>query len=140
MLRVALALVAVLWVGSAASADDKDKTKLSGTWVREAEGVEIKITFPKGGKADEMKISVMNGANGVVVKAKYTVDKDGLVKGTLTDVEEKGDFPGKPPKGLEFSFKVTVDGKKAKVEDFKAENVEGAKAIMEGEYDQKKDD
>ena len=31
-------------------------------------------------------------------------------------------------------------GKKAKLEDFQAENAENAKPIVEGEYDQKKDD
>jgi hypothetical protein len=141
MKRVAFAVVAVLFVGPVALADgkkeDKDKPKLSGTWAREVEGFEVKFQFVKD---EEMKIHVTNGANGCVVKAKYTVDKDGLVKGTVTDVEEKGEFPAKPPKGFEFEFKFKIDGKKAKLSDFKGENADGAKNIIEGDYDQKKDD
>jgi hypothetical protein len=140
MLRVACALFGVLVLGPVASADDKkdDKaTKPTGTWVREAEGFEVKFAFVKDG---EMKITVMTGGNGAIVKAKYSVEKDGTIKGTVTDVEEKGEFPAKPPKGLEFSFKFKVDGKKAKLTDFTAENAENAKPVVEGEYEQKKDD
>jgi len=141
MLRVAFGLVAALVIGSVGLAedkkDDKEKPKLSGTWVREVEGFEVKFQFPK---AEEMKITVMNGANGAVVKCKYTLDKDGVLKGTVTDVEEKGEFPAKPAKGFEFEFKFKVDGKKAKLSDFKGENADGAKPVIEGDYDQKKDD
>lgn len=140
MLRVAFALAAALFVGSVAVADekknDKDKPKLSGTWAREVEGFEVKFAFAK---ADEMKVTVMNGANGAVVKCKYTVDKDGVVKATVTDVEEKGEFPAKPAKGFEFELKFKIEGKKAKVSDFKGENADGAKPIIEGDYDEKKD-
>lgn len=141
MLRVACALVGVLVLGPAGSADDKkddkEKSKPSGTWVRESEGFEVKFAFAK---PEEMTITVMTGGNGAVVKAKYAVEKDGTIKGTVTDVEEKGEFPAKPQKGFEFSFKFKVDGKKAKLTDFTAENAENAKPIIEGEYDQKKDD
>jgi len=144
MQRGAFGLVLVLLAGgSAVTAEDKAvKSKPTGTWVREAEGFEIKFVFPKDkdAKSDEMKIVLSSGANGVTVKAKFTVDKDGVVKGTVGDVEEKGDFPGKPARGQEFSFKFTVDGKKAKLEDLKTENGDGAKPIIEGEYEQKKDD
>jgi hypothetical protein len=142
MLRVAFGLVAALLVCSATRADDKVKSKLAGTWVREAEGFEVKFVFPKekDGKPDEMKIVVANGGNGMTAKVKFSLDKDGVVKGTVTEVEEKGDFPSKPPKGFEFSFKFTVDGKKAKLDEFKAENAEGAKPIIEGDYELKKDD
>jgi hypothetical protein len=137
MLRVAFGLVAVLLVGPVGLAYDKDKPKLSGTWVREAEGFEVKFAFAK---ADELKVTIMSGGNGAVVTAKYAVDKDGAVKATVTEVEEKGEFPAKPPKGLEFSFKFKIDGKKAKLVEFAAENAENAKPVVEGEYTQKKDD
>jgi hypothetical protein len=140
MLRVACGLVAVLVVGSALGADDKkddkDKPKLSGTWVREVEGFEVKFQFPK---ADQLKVTVMTGGNGAVVTAKYETDKDGVIKATVTEVEEKGEFPAKPAKGFEFSFKFKIDGKKASLSDFDGKDAENAKPVVEGEY-QKKDD
>jgi hypothetical protein len=140
MLRVACALVAVLLVGPVGRGDDKkddkDKAKLSGTWVREVEGFEVKFQFVK---KDELTITVMTGGNGAVVKAKYEVDKDGAVKGTVTEVEEKGEFPAKPPKGLEFKFKFKIDGKKATLSDFEAKDAENAKPVVEGEYQKKED-
>jgi hypothetical protein len=137
MFRVACGLVAVLLVGSYSPAEDEGKPKLTGTWVREVEGFEIQIEFAK---ADQVKFTVMSGGNGVVATAKYTTDKDGQVKATITNVEEKGEFPASPPVGLEIQFKFKIDGKKAKLEDFEAENANEAKPIIEGEYEQKKKD
>jgi hypothetical protein len=141
MLRIALAGLAMVFaLGTVSQADDKktdDKAKLKGTWVREAEGLEIKIAFVK---ADEMTISVTAGDNSVKVINSYKVEKDGTIKGTVKDIEEKGEFPGKPPKGLEFSFKFKIDGKKATLTDFQAGDDEGAKAVVEGEYEAYKAD
>lgn len=141
MLRIALAGLAVVFaLGTVTQADDKKaegKSKLKGTWVREAEGLEIKIAFVK---ADEMTISVTAGDNGLKVTGSYKVEKDGTIKGTIKNVEEKGEFPSKPEKGQEFSFKFKIDGKKASLSDFEAGDDEGAKTVMEGDYEAAKPD
>ncbi len=115
--------------------DEKKAAKLSGVWVREAEGFEMKFAF----KPETMTISAKSGDNGVTVAAKYTVEKDGTIKGTATEVTVKGEFPNPPKKGFEFSFQFAIDGKKAKLTDFKGEEAEGAKAVVEGEYESKPD-
>jgi hypothetical protein len=142
MIRFVFAVVFALGLGLAALSDDKkadDKkaeTKtLKGTWVREAEGIKITFAFKK----DTYTATVAAGDNSVKVTCKYTIDKDGVVKSTVTDVEEKGEFPSKPPKGLEMSFKFTVDGKKAKLDDLKGEGTDAAKPAVEGEYEAMKD-
>jgi hypothetical protein len=138
MIRVLFGLFAVLLATPFMTADDKkadDKVPFAGTWVKEADGFEIKLTFKK---KNEMQMSVMNGVNGIVSTVEYTLGKDGAIKGKITKVEEKGEFPAKPPKGFEFTCKVTVKDKKAKLEDFKCD-IEGASMIMEGEYEKKDD-
>src|SRR3954451_23151735 len=80
MLRL-LAVVPVLALVAApgpAAADDKDKPALSGTWTREANGLDLKFEFAK----DTFKVSAFAGENGVVATCKYTVEKDGTVKAT----------------------------------------------------------
>ena len=88
---------------------------------------------------EEFRVGETAG-NGAVVKAKYTVDKDGVIKAKVTDVEEKGEFPAKPAVGFEFSFKFKIDGKTAKLTDFDGKDTENAKPVVEGDYEQKKDD
>src|SRR5437870_15160 len=105
LLAGGLGLALVLAFGSGTPADDKkdkDKPALSGTWVREANGLDLKFEFKD---KDILEITVAAGDNGVVAICKYTVDKEGIVKGKITEVKEKGNFPGKPPKDFEFSFK-----------------------------------
>jgi hypothetical protein len=140
-----VAALAVALTGVAAAQDKKvdDKAALSGTWEREANGLDLKYEFV--GK-DTLKISVFGGENGAIVTGKYTVDKDGVVKIKVTDVEEKGNFPSKPPKGAEFTFKWKVKGDTATVDEFTGlgtEEVkalaEAAKPLVEGEYARKKD-
>src|SRR3954464_5625132 len=92
-------VLALTAVGGPAAADDKDKVTLSGTWTREANGLDLKFDFSK----ETFKLSAFGGDNGVTITCKYTVEKDGTVKATVTKVEEKGNFPSKPPEGLEFS-------------------------------------
>jgi hypothetical protein len=129
--------VALVLVAGPAAADDKDKPALSGTWTREANGLDLKFEFAK-----EMtfKVSASAGDNGVVVTCKYALDKDGTVKATITKVEEKGMFQSKPPEGLEFSFKWKVKGNTASLDDLKGKDLEEAKPILEGEYQKKKAD
>ena len=137
MLRFTLGVL-LLAVGVALAEDQKDEKKdapkLSGNWVREADGHVIKFTFEE----KSLKIAVNVGENGMTATADYTVDKEGVLKAKVTKVEEKGEFPAKPPKGFEFSFKIAVKDKKATIDDFKSE-IEGAKGVVEGEYEKKTD-
>ena len=137
MLRFTLGVL-LLAAGVALAEDKKDEKKdapkLSGSWVRDADGTEIKFTFKDKKILD---VGAKNGENGMTATCDYTV-KDGVVTAKVTKVVEKGDFPAKPKEGFEFSFKFTVKDKKATIEDFKSE-LEGAKAVVEGEYEKKDD-
>ena len=132
MLRFTLGVL-LLAVGVALAEDKKDEKKdapkLSGSWVRDADGTEIKFTF-KDKTLDD-------GDNGMTATCDYTV-KDGVVKAKVTKVVEKGEFPAKPKEGFEFSFKVTIKDKKAKIDEFTSD-LEGAKAVVEGDYEKKDD-
>ena len=127
-------VLALAAVGGPAAADEK--AALSGTWTREANGLDLKFVFEK----ETFKVSAFAGDNGVTVTCKYTVGKDGTVKATIAKVEEKGNFPSKPPEGLEFSFKWTVKGNTANLDDLKGKELEDAKPILEGDYQKKKAD
>ena len=136
MLRLFAGTLALVLVVGPAAADDKDKVTHSGTWTREANGLDLKFDFTK----ETFKFSVFGGDSGVVVTCKYTVEKDGTVKATVSKVEEKGNFPAKPPDGLEFSFKWKVKGDTASLDDLKGPDLSDAKAIVEGDYQKKKGD
>jgi hypothetical protein len=136
MFRLLTVVVALGLVGMAAAQDKKDDKKtIAGTWTREANGLDIEFAFAK----DVLKITAMQGDNGVIVTTKFTVEKDGVVKVKVTGVEEKGTFPAKPPKDLEFSFKWTVkkDGGAA-LDDLKGDGLDEAKGALEGEFKAKK--
>jgi hypothetical protein len=122
------ALVLVLATGLAAAEDKK------ATWEREFNGVNLTFEFGK----DTLKVTALQGENGTIFTCKSTIDKDGLVKATVTDSTEKGNFPPTPKKGFEFSFKWKESGDTATVSDFKWEGLEEAKEIVEGEYKKKK--
>lgn len=137
MIRFALGLL-VLTAGLALAEDKKDEKKkdapkLSGSWVRDADGTEIKFTF----KEKTLDVGAKNGDNGMTATCDYTV-KDGVVSAKVTKVVEKGEFPAKPKEGFEFSFKITIKDKKATIDDFKSD-LDGAKAVVEGEYEKKDD-
>jgi hypothetical protein len=122
-----------LFTGLVAAEDKKEKDKPAvTTWTRESNGVDLKLEISK----DTMKGSVVAGENGFIATCKITMDKDDVVKATVTEVEEKGNFPNKPKVGLEFSFKWKVDGDKAELSDLKGDGVEDAKSIVE--YKKKK--
>jgi hypothetical protein len=129
-------VVALALVCGPVAADDKDKPALSGTWTREANGLDLKFVFEK----ETFKVSAFAGDNGVTVTCKYTVEKDGTVKAKITKVEEKGMFQAKPPEGLEFSFKWKAKGDTANLDDLKGQNLEEAKSVLEGDYQKKKAD
>jgi hypothetical protein len=129
------ALALAVTSGAGSRADDKKDSGPSGTWVREANGLDLKFEFT--GK-DTLKITVTGGDNAVIVTSKYTVEKDGRVKAKITDVEEKGKFPAKPPKGLEYSFTWKVKGDTATLDNLKGEGLDDAKPVLEGDYKRKK--
>jgi hypothetical protein len=112
------------------SADDKDKTT---TWMRESNGIELKFEFTK----DTAKFHVSAGDNSITASAKIKIEKD-VVTAEITDVETKGDIQDAPKKGDKVSFKWVVKGDTATLSDLKGDNVDNAKAIVEGEYKKKK--
>jgi hypothetical protein len=139
MLRIVSSLL-VLALGFTVWAEDKKEDKeqpIKGNWVREAEGVEIGFNFKT---KDQLIVSVIAGDNGVILTCKYSADKDGKVKATVTEVKEKGEFPAKPPKGYEFKCVFKVEKESAKLSDFEGENADQARAVVEGEYKSKKAD
>jgi hypothetical protein len=93
------------------------------------DSVELKFEIGK----DTAKYTVSSGENGCTVTAKLTREKD-VIKSEVTDVKVKGNFPGAPKKGDKVSFKWVVKGDKATLSDLEGDNVENAKAIIEGEY------
>jgi hypothetical protein len=127
-------LLLALLIGPVAADDKKDSKEKYVSWEREANGFDLKFDFGK----DKLKLNVFNGENGVIVTCKMSMDKNGLVKATVTEVEEKGNFPQKPKIGLEFSFKWKVEGDTGTLSDLMGEGVEEAKPLAEGEYKKKK--
>jgi hypothetical protein len=137
MVRLLVAGFALALLATSAPAQDKKDPKEQPApvvWERESEGVDLRFEFGQ----DALKLTAMIGENGFVAKCKVTIDKEGLVKAKFTSVEEKGSAPAKPSVGDEFSFKWKVNGDKAVLSELKGENVEDAKAIVEGEYKKKK--
>jgi hypothetical protein len=132
MMRM-LALAAVVVFANAAFAEDK-KAKPSGNWVREVDGFEIRFAFK-----DDLVVTAKAGDAALTVTYKYEIDKEGVIKATVNEVKVKGDFPAHPEKGQEMSFKFTIDGKKAKLSDFKSKELGEAKDVLEGAYESKTD-
>ncbi|HEX4612043.1 MAG TPA: hypothetical protein VH092_27855 [Urbifossiella sp.] len=133
----AFAAVLVVSAGSAGQEEKKDTkgTGPTGVWTREAGGLDLKFDF--GGKGS-FKLVAFAGVNGIVATCKYAV-KDGVVKAEVTDVDEKGSFPSKPPVGFEFSFKWVAKGDTAELSDLKGDNIDNVKPVVEGEYQRAKE-
>jgi len=108
--------------------------KPTGKWSHTAGGFEIVLDFAK----DSVIMTVDNSGNSITATCTSTVEDDGTVKLKITKVEEKGSFPEKPPVGLQISFVWKADGKTATLKDFKGDNIDEAKNIVEGEYTLKK--
>jgi hypothetical protein len=131
-----LALATIAAVALAAQAEDKKAPEMpSGTWTHKTDELELRFTFKK----DELKIVAKTGDATLTVTSKCEIDKDGMIKVTISDVKTKGDFPTEPKEGQEMTFKFSVDGKKAKLSDFKSKDLDHAKAVIEGEYESKSD-
>ncbi len=134
-----LACTVLVLTGLPASGDDKkndqDKPALSGVWARKE--AELRIDFSD---KDVMKISPHGKDEIVVIRCKYTLEKGGLVKAKVTELEgkEKEKVKEVVPVDLEFSFKWQVKKDVATLDDVKGDNVEMLKAHLEGEYERKK--
>jgi hypothetical protein len=135
-----LACAVLILAGPSASADDKkdDKGKpaLSGAWAKK-DG-EMKIEF---GDKSVLKLFPHGEKAGIVVVCKYSLDKDGVVKAKITELEAKEDVKEKlsqlVPVGLEFTFKCKVKDNAATLEDVAGDKSEALKSHLEGEYEKK---
>lgn len=125
----ALALLAALTAAAEDKKDPKDKSAVA-VWERESGGIDLRFEMGK----DALTFKVFSGENGFVAAATTKADKDGVVKATVTAVEEKGKFPLVPKKGFEFSFKWKETGDKAVLSGLKGEGLDEAKGVVEGEY------
>ena len=140
MMRFTMSLLAIAVAGFFGTVQAEDKKKdeqpLKGTWVREAESIELSFQFKT---KDELIVSAKAGGNSVAITCKYTV-KDGVVSAEVKSVKEEGDFPAKPPVGYKMKFKFQITKDTAKLSDYEADNHEQVKPIIEGEYKAKKAD
>lgn len=127
----AAALVASAGSPAQDAKPDKRAAPLSGVWTRESGGLDLKFDFT-GGKA-AFKVYVFSNADGVVATCKYEV-KDGVVKAEVTEVEEKGSFPNKPPVGFGYSFKWQPKGDTAELSDLTGDNIDAVRPAVEGEW------
>lgn len=127
-------LVLTLAVGAEDKKDDKKKekpAKLTGSWSKDIGDGTVTFEF----KSKDKLIATLDAGNKkLVVTCEYSVDKDGLVKGKITQSEGDGD---KPQDGYTFKFKFVVDGDKAKLSDYDADNADAVKSLLEGEYKKK---
>jgi hypothetical protein len=118
------------------AADDEDKAALSGVWERK--GGDLKIEFAD---KDVLKIAPHGDKAMFVIVCSYTVDKQGLVKVKLTDLEGKEELKQKAkdalPIGLKFSFKWQVKNDTATLDDVKGDNADRLKSHLEGDYEKK---
>lgn len=136
MNRLFAGVCAALFAISFVSAEEKkeDKPVLSGIWTKDIDGAIISFDFSK---KDKVVVMVEASDKSITMTCKSTVDKDGVVKATAEKIENKNEFPSEIKKGYEFKMKVKVDGKKATISNFEAENADAAKNIVEGEYTKK---
>lgn len=130
---VVAACAALILIGRSA-ADDKDKPALSGVW--KLQGGEPKIEFAD---KETLKISPHGDSDVIVIVCKYTVEKEGRIKGKITELQGKEEVKQKAkeilPVGLEFSFKWTVKKDSATLDDMKGDNVDPLKGHLEGKYE-----
>lgn len=127
----------VLACRSAAAEDKKDdKPALSGTWVKKDGNLKVEFS-----DKDVMKIFPHGDKVNFAVTCKYTLDKSGLVKVELKELEGSAEFKEKAkghlPAGLKFSFTCKVKEGTAVLEDVKGEDIDILKSHLEGEYEKK---
>jgi hypothetical protein len=125
----------VVWATAAPAEDKKDTAALSGTWMMK--GGEMKIVF-----ADKETMKVYphgNKEDVLAIVCGYTVEKDGLVKAKVNELQGEAKDKAKDhvPVGVEFTFKWKVKDDTAKLDDVKGEKADVFKNHMEGEYEKK---
>ncbi len=88
---------------------------------------------------DLIKISPHGDHKVILIICKYTIDKEGLVKAKITELDGKAKdrVKDKLPIGLEFTFTWQVKDDTATLGDLKGDNVDILKARMEGKYEKK---
>lgn len=125
------ALVAAAVIAAPTIADDKKM--LEGSW--QLAGGEARIDFTK----DEIKISPHNKDEVILIVCTYTVEKDGVVKAKVSELQgtAKDKAKDKIPAGLEFSFKWQAKDGAATLDDVKGENVDLFRSHLEGKYEKK---
>jgi hypothetical protein len=123
-------------VPALADDDQGNKPALSGAWGKK-EG-QLKIQFADKGV---MKI-FPHGDDTCAILFSYTVEKGGLVKVKVTGFEGTEEVQKKiaehAPLGLKFSFKWTVKGDAATLNDVKGDKAETLKSHLEGDFEEKK--
>jgi hypothetical protein len=131
-LAVAACLIAA-FAGAPARADDKPA--VSGVWAQS--GGEMRIEFAD---KDVLKVSPHGKDELILFVCKYSVGKDGRIKAKITGHEgsEKASAKEILPEGFEFSFKFTVKGDAATLEDVKGKDADALKGHLEGKYEKKK--
>jgi hypothetical protein len=135
---LACGVLALASLAATANAKKGDKPALSGTWGKK-DG-ELKIEF-----ADKavLKIAPHGDSAVIAIVCDYTVEKGGLVKAKVTGFEGKEEVKQKVekhlPVGLKFSFKWTVKGDAARLDELtgKGDNIETLKSRLEGDFEQK---
>jgi hypothetical protein len=87
-----------------------------------------------------MKLFPHGESDVLVIVCNYKLEKGGLVKAKITDLEGKAKEKAQDqvPVGLEFSFKWQAKDASATLEDLKGKNTDPLKSHLEGKYEQKK--
>jgi hypothetical protein len=138
MLRNGLVLAcgALFLASLEATADDKkgDQPAVSGSW-RRKDG-ELTIEFADKGV---LKIAPHGDSAVIGIVCDYRAEKEGVIKAKVTGYEGKEEAKQKVqehlPIGLEFSFKWTVKGDVAKLENLTGDKVPDAlKTHLEGDF------
>jgi len=114
--------------------NDKDKPTLTGIWVRKEGDFSFQFDFTDKGT---LKITFMHGDKGGTITCEYSSDKDGLVKGKITQVEGVEQLKEKLPVGSEFKFKWKIKEKAALLDDVESEKAPIMKHL-EGQFEEKK--
>jgi hypothetical protein len=123
--------------GNRVLAEDKPKAGLTGTWTKKAG--ELKIEFVD---KEVMKLHPHGDNPVIVIVCGYQVEKDGIVKASITEIQGKEEVREKAksivPVGLKFSFTWKVSGDAATLEDTKGDKTDTLKSHLEGEFELKK--
>ncbi len=124
-------------ISAIATADDKnekDKPVVTGVWQRKDGDFEFNLDFSE---KSILKISLQHGDKGGIVTCECTPEKNGMVKGKITQVEGSDHIKEKLPVGAEFKFKWTFKEKTAALDDLESEKAPIMKHL-EGTFEKKK--